>query len=145
MVGVGHPLRGDDYIGSFILRELKRSTNMMPVNVQLVNAEDSVESVITKLVELKPKHVIFIDACEMNMKPGEIRLIPVAATEYPFFTTHGIPLKLLSEQLLPESESWILAVQPKQVQFSDNPSPEVHRVALEISEYVSKLLTEVTN
>ena len=118
---------------------------MMPVNVQLTDAEDGVESVITKLVELKPKHVIFIDACEMNMKPGETRLISAAATEYPFFTTHGIPLKLLSEQLLPESESWILAVQPKQAEFSDSPSPEVRRAGLEISDYVSKLLTEVTN
>jgi len=145
MVGIGHPLRGDDYIGSFILRELKKSVNVMPVNVQLINAEDSVESVITRLVELRPKHVIFIDACEMNMRPGETRLIPVAATEYPFFTTHGIPLKLLSEQLLPESESWILAVQPKQVDFSDNPSPEVRRAGVEISDYVSKLLTEVNN
>ena len=145
MVGIGHPLRGDDHIGSFILRQLKRNANTIPVNVQLINAEDSVESVIPKLAELKPKHIIFIDACEMNMKPGETRLIPVATTEYPFFTTHGIPLKLLSKQLLPESESWILAVQPKQVEFSENPSPELRRVAREVSEYVSKVWTEVTS
>lgn len=145
IIGIGHPLRGDDYIGSCILKELKRSSNMIPVNVRLFDAEDSVESAISKLVELKPKYVIFIDTCEMNMKPGEIRLFPVAATEYPFFTTHGIPLKLLSERILPESECWILAVQPKQVEFSNDTSPEVREAGLSILEYVSKLLTEIAN
>jgi len=144
IIGIGHPFRGDDYIGSFILKELKRSSKI-PVNVQLLDAEDSVESIISKLVKLKPEHVIFVDACEMNLKAGGICLMPMAATEYPFFTTHGIPLKLLSKQILPESECWILAVQPKQVEFSDKLSPEVRRAGLTISEYVSKLLTGIAN
>lgn len=145
IIGIGHPLRGDDYIGSFILKELRRNAKMIPINVQLLDAENNVECIISKLVKLKPKHVIFIDACKMNLKPGGINLIPVTATEYPFFTTHGIPLKLLSKQFIPESECWILAVQPKQVEFSDTPSPEVRKAGIMISDYVSKLLTEAAN
>jgi len=142
IVGVGHPLRGDDYVGSLILKLLKRSVKRIPLNVQLFDAEDNVESTISKLTQTKPNHIIFIDACEMNMKPGETLLIPMSTTEYPFFTTHGIPLKLLSERILPESECWILAIQPKHLEFSNNPSPEVRRVGLMISKHLSKLLTE---
>ena len=78
-MGVGHPLRGDDYVGSFILKEIKRSK--LPPSFHLYDAEDSVESIVSKLVELKPKLIIFIDACELNEKSGETRMIPVAETE----------------------------------------------------------------
>jgi hydrogenase 3 maturation protease len=142
LIGIGHPLRGDDYIGSFILKGLIKHSKT-PLNAHLFDAEDSIESIVSKLVELKSKCIIFIDACEMNVAPGEIHLIPVAATEYPFFTTHGIPLKLLCERMLPESESWVLAVQPKQAEFSESLSPEVREAGLKISEYISKILMEV--
>ena len=134
-IGVGHPLRGDDYVGSYIVKDLiKRSKNKR--NVHLFDAEDSIETVIAKVVELRPKHVIFIDACEMNSRPGETHLISIAQTDYPFFTTHGIPLKLLAQKMLFESEAWVLAIQPKQVEFSGSLSPEVHEAGVSISEYI---------
>lgn len=134
-IGVGHPLRGDDYVGSYIVKEvMKRSKNRR--NVHLFDAEGSVETVIAKVVELKPSHVIFIDACEMNGQPGETQLISIDQTDYPFFTTHGIPLKLLAQKMLSESETWVLAIQPKQVEFSDRLSPEVQEAGKSISGYI---------
>jgi len=145
IIGIGHPLRGDDYVGSLILKLLIRNLKRIPQNVQLFDAENNVESTISKLAKTKPNNIIFIDACEMDIEPGGTRLIPASATEYPFFTTHGIPLKLLCERMLPESDCWILAIQPRRMEFSDNQSPEVHQVALMISEKLSKLLVEATN
>jgi len=134
-IGVGHPLRGDDYVGSYVMKEvMKRSKNRH--NVHLLDAEASIESVIAKASELKPGHVIFIDACEMNGQPGETQLLSMDMTDYPFFTTHGIPLKLLAQKMLPESKTWVLAIQPKQVEFGDGLSPEVQEAAKSISEYI---------
>ena len=138
-IGVGHPLRGDDYIGSHVVKEvMKRAEGRR--NVHLFDAEGSVETIIAKVVELKPSHVIFIDACEMSGQPGETRLISMDQTDYPFFTTHGIPLKLLAQKILSESETWVLAIQPKQVEFSDRLSPEVQEAGKAISEYILRRL-----
>jgi len=135
-VGVGHPFRGDDYVGSFVLKELGK--HKFPPSVHLYDAEDNVESIVSRLVELKPGCVIFVDACELNARPGETRMIPVVETEYPFFTTHGIPLKVLCERMLPECQSWVLAVQPEQVEFSDTLTPEVRRAAFMISDTIMR-------
>jgi len=142
-IGVGHPLRGDDYVGSYVVKELIKRVARKPLNVDFFDAEDSVDSVITKAIQTNPKHVIFIDSCQMNSQAGEIRLIPVSETDYPFFTTHGIPLKLLSERLLPESEAWVLAIQPKQIEFNEKISPEVSEAGVRILEFIVKKLMEV--
>ena len=144
-IGVGHPLRGDDYVGSYVAKELIRRVEHRPANVDFFDAEDSVESVITKASETEPKHVIFIDSCQMNAQPGEIHLVSVRETEYPFFTTHGIPLKLLSARLLSQSEAWVLAIQPKQVEFSEEMSSEVCEAGLMVSQFILNSLWRQTN
>lgn len=143
LIGVGHPLRGDDYVGSHVVKELMKGVEPKPLNVDFFDAEDGVESVITKVTEANPKCVIFIDSCEMNAEPGETHLISISETDYPFFTTHGIPLKVLAERLLPKSKAWVLAIQPKQIEFSEKMSPEVREAGALISEFIMKRLLEV--
>ncbi len=134
VVGVGHPLRGDDYVGSFIVKAVMNECRSNCVH--FLDAEEGVETVISKIVELRPKHVVFIDACEMNARPGEAALVPVAQTDYPFFTTHGIPLKLLAKQFLPRCQVWVLAVQPEQMEFNDRLSPRVRQSAVTVANFI---------
>lgn len=143
IVGMGHPLRGDDHVGSFVANSLVEQTNSaLRKGTYFFQAEDSVEALITRLTDLGPKQVVFIDACEMGAKPGETRLLTVGQTSYPFFTTHGIPLRVLSERLLPDSEVWVLAIQPKQTEFGYGLSPEVRDVAVRIAKFIMKVLEE---
>lgn len=143
-IGVGHPLRGDDYIGSYVIKEVMKRIRKRnsAFDVDFFDAEDSVESVIAKASRTRPEHVIFIDSCEMNAQPGEIRLISISETNYPFFTTHGIPLKLLSERLLTHAEAWVLAIQPKEVEFNEKMSPEVGEAGVLVSEFILEKLLE---
>jgi hydrogenase 3 maturation protease len=133
LVGVGHPLRGDDYVGSFIVESLGEKTSGA---IQFFNGEDNVEAIITRIGSLRPEHVVFIDACDMNLRTGEARLVTMNETNYPFFTTHGIPLKLLAERFLPNSQSWVLAIQPKQVEIGSSLSPKVSSSAKSIVEFI---------
>ena len=143
MVGVGHPFRGDDRVGSYVLKTiLEQMDSTLPEGIYLFDAEEDVEVVITKLADLAPENVIFIDACEMRMKPGDTQFLPIAETSYPFFTTHGIPLKLLAEQLLPRSGVWVLAIQPKQIDFGEDLTPEVLDAAVSISRFLTRTLEE---
>lgn len=143
LVGVGHPLRGDDYVGSQIVKILAEHVeSALPDGVYLFDAEGDVEAVITKLADVAPKHVIFIDACEMKLKPGETQLLSIEEIGYPFFTTHGIPLKVLAEQLLPNSQAWVLGIQPTQIEFGEDLSTAVNEVAISISRFLMKILEE---
>lgn len=138
LVGVGHPLRGDDYVGSYVAKNILRQTNSdMREGAYVFDAEAYIEVFITKLADLDPKHVIFIDACEINATPGEARLLSMAETGYPFFTTHAIPLKVLAEKLLPKSRVWVLAIQPRKTEFGEEMSSEVRDAAVSISEFMA--------
>lgn len=143
LVGVGHPLRGDDYVGSQIVKTLaEHAENVLPDGLCLFDAEGDVEAVITKLADVAPKHVIFIDACEMKLRPGEARLLSIEETNYPFFTTHGIPLKVLADRLLPRSKAWVLAIQPAQIEFSEDLSTEVEETSVSVSRFLMEILEE---
>jgi hydrogenase 3 maturation protease len=127
-------MRGDDFVGSFIVKALK---NKVPTDkVALFDSEDGVEWVISKIKNADPKHLILLDACQMNTDPGEISLIPLAETSYPFFTTHGIPLKLLTSKLLPSVETWILAIQPARMGLNESLSKQVLGTANSISNFI---------
>jgi hydrogenase maturation protease len=145
IVGVGHSLRGDDYVGSLIAKSLAKCTGNSAENgVYIFDAEENVEKVVRKLIRVAPRHVIFIDACEMHAKPGEARFLSIEETSYPFFTTHGIPLKLLAHQFLTESEAWVLAIQPASFEFNDRPSTEVDEAANAIIKFIASSLTEAS-
>ena len=141
LVGLGHPLRGDDYVGSFIVKTLMSECRRD--GVSFFDAEDGVERVVSQISKLNPKQVVFVDACDMNARAGDIALIPLAETNYPFFTTHGIPLKLLASRFLPESENWLLAIQPDIMEVNGHLSERVNRSAVDISSFISATLEEV--
>lgn len=143
LVGVGHPLRGDDYVGSYAMKRIiKARRGALSDSVYLFDAEDNVERVITRLSRIDPKQVIFIDACEMGARPAETKLLPVDESRYPFFTTHGIPLKVLAEQLLMGCKAWVLAIQPKETDFGDDLSPEVHDAADYVWKFIASSLAK---
>jgi hydrogenase 3 maturation protease len=143
IVGVGHPFRGDDYVGSYVLKGIIKATgDTLSDSVYLFDAEDNVERVITKLSRIDPKQVIFIDACEMGVRPAETKLLAIDETSYPFFTTHGIPLKVLAEQLLIRCKVSVLAIQPKQTEFGEALSPEVRDAAGYASEFIISSLAK---
>jgi len=139
LVGVGHPLRGDDYVGSFIVESLGETRSGA---IQFFNGEDNVESIIARIGTLRPKHVVFIDACDMNLRTGDARLVTMNETSYPFFTTHGIPLKLLTERFLPNSQCWALAIQPEQLAIGTSLSPNVTTSARSIVEFIKASMME---
>jgi len=140
LIGVGHPMRGDDYVGSFVIKTLIK--DIKTDRVIFFDAEDGIEWTISKLAKTPLRRVIVIDACEMNASPGEIVLVPLAETEYPFFTTHGIPLKLLASKLLPSVETSILAIQPGRMSLNDRLSPPVFAAANSVSEAIATTLWE---
>ena len=140
LVGVGHPMRGDDFVGSFIVKGLMK--RIRTNDVVLFDAEDGIEWVTSKIAAFNLRHLILLDACQMNAEPGRVALISLGETSYPFFTTHGIPLELLVSRLLPSVEASILAIQPGQMGLNESLSPAVSATADSISNFVEATLKE---
>jgi hydrogenase maturation protease len=143
IVGLGHPMRGDDFVGSYAMKAAMDAVDgKVPEGVYLFDAEDNLEALVSRLVKLGLKYLIFIDACEMERRSGEVVLLSVMETSYPFFTTHGIPLRVFAERFFADSEVWILAIQPKQTEFDRALSPEVRDAAAKISKSIVTNLME---
>lgn len=143
LVGMGHPLCSDDFAGSYVVKKIiVQAKHKLSEGVYLFDCEDNVEALITRIADVEAAHVVFVDACEMEAEPGETRLISVTQTSYPFFTTHGVPLKLLAEQLLSKSQVWILAIQPKRTDFGEHLSPEIRVAADSVSNFLATILKE---
>lgn len=126
IVGVGNPLRGDDFAGSFVAKKL--AGRLSDVCCPLVlDAEDSPEHAMGSVRDFGAETVIFIDTAIMGSPPGSVNLIDLQKTEYPYFSTHNVPLKLLASTMDDVKQSFLLGIQPKSTEFGEKMSNEVRR------------------
>jgi len=126
-VGVGNELRGDDGVGVYIAKKLKRR--------KTVNAGVAPENFIGKIKKMKPERIVIFDALEFGGKPGEVRVVDARKTEGLKISTHSLPLSFFCK-LFEGVEVYLIGIQPKSREFGSFMSEEVVRAA-------EKLLAEL--
>ena len=125
VVGVGNPIRMDDFVGVKIVRDLKGKVDSD--RVMLIEAETIPENHMQEIIDYKPTHILIIDAAITGLKPGEARLIdPEQLTDMPAFSTHMLPLRIFSEYLTKMTRASIalLLIEPKKVDFGEGLSAD---------------------
>ena len=77
------------------------------------------ENDIVAIRELRPTRLLIVDATDMGLNPGEIRIIdPADIAEMFMMTTHNMPLNYLIDQLKEDiGEVIFLGIQPDIVGF----------------------------
>lgn len=90
---IGNPYGGDDAVGPYISKKLKQ------LNIDVVDCKTTPENYTNVVKQFNPKRLIIIDAAEMGLKPGEIRIVPKEKIGVMTISTHGIPLSLLMDYL----------------------------------------------
>lgn len=104
---IGNPEGGDDAVGPYVARKLKKS------NVNVIDCKTNPENYTGVVKEKKPEKLIIIDATDMHLKPGEIRIIPKEKIGVMTISTHGIPLSVLMSYLEQYVEKVIfIGIQP---------------------------------
>ena len=100
----------DDAIGPYIADKLKGKKS----NDYLVLDCGTVPENYTAVVKRhNPKNLIIIDAVEMGLDPGEIRVVPKEKIGSMHVSTHGIPLSVLIEYLREHIENiFLIGIQP---------------------------------
>lgn len=113
---VGNEMMGDDAAGPLLARMLKNA----PVNEwEVLDGGNVPENSLFKIREMQPEHVLIVDAADMDLQTGEIRLIDKDSIGSLFLmTTHSLPLSYLMESMLGfVSKVELVGIQPEVVAF----------------------------
>ena len=140
IAGIGNPIRMDDFVGVKIVQDLQ---GKLPGNVHLIECETVPESFMDEIVQLKPSHVLLIDAAVMELKPGEVRLLDAEkVTNFPAISTHMLPLRVFCDYItqLAGAKIALLLIQPGNTEFGEGLTPEVQEAAERITEILLKAL-----
>ncbi len=143
VAGIGNPIRGDDFVGVKIVQDLKDKVSK---NVYLIECETVPESFMHVIVDLKPSHVLLIDAAVLRLKSGETRLFfPEQIADFPAVTTHVLPLRIFCEYVtkMTRAKIALLLIEPENTEFGEGLTTEVQAAAEKIVVVLRKLLSEI--
>lgn len=126
VVTVGNLMMGDDAAGPLLAQKMQGA----PLeNWGALDGGAAPENYLYLIRELTPEQVLVIDAADMDLAPGEIRLIGTDRIEDPFLmTTHTLPLSYLVQSLrefVPKVD--LVGIQPQVVAFGYPVSAEVRQ------------------
>ena len=134
---IGNPDGGDDAVGSYIAEILKKE------KIDVIDAQTYPENYTGKIKTLKPENLIIIDAIDMNLEPGEIRIVPIEKIGVMTISTHGLPLSLIIGYLEKDIKNIkLVGIQPKKI--SGEITQEIKKSAKELLSIIkSNKLNEI--
>ena len=95
---VGNSMMGDDGAGP-LLAEM--CTANPAGNWQVIDGGSAPENDVVAIRELRPDRLLIVDATDMGLNPGEIRIVdPDDIAEMFLMTTHNMPLNYLIDQII---------------------------------------------
>jgi hydrogenase 3 maturation protease len=133
VVTVGNLMMGDDAAGPLLAKAMLGS----PVDGwDVLDGGSAPENCLFLIREMAPGQVLILDAADMDLEPGAIRLIGPEKLGDPFLmTTHTLPLSYLLESLqefVPKVD--LLGIQPMVVAFGYPVSAEVRQAVGQVYE-----------
>jgi hydrogenase 3 maturation protease len=89
---IGNREGGDDAVGPWIADQLSKCH--LP-HLIVIDAGILPENFTGVVKQYNPDSLILIDAIEMNLSPGDVRIVPPEKIGLIHISTHGIPLSVL--------------------------------------------------
>jgi len=142
VVTLGNEFRGDDAVGVMLAEYLVEAGYQDVV----LNAGIMLENLIALIIRRNPDVIIFVDAIDAKLKPGDIYICRLDETidEITPLTTHKLPLRFIAKFIkseLPNSELILIGVQAKNYTFGSIMSNEVKNSLEALKQLIRKLLT----
>jgi hydrogenase 3 maturation protease len=131
-LGVGSPLRADDSVGLYIVTELEqRLKSDAETEYLFFLGESAPENFSGAIRSQTPSHVVIFDAAEMGKEPGVLTLIEPEQIGGVSFSTHMLPLKILTDYLVKTIDCKIVVIgmQPKLLEFAYPFTPVIKAAA----------------
>jgi hydrogenase 3 maturation protease len=125
IAGIGNEIRKDDFVGVKIVQELMGKVSK---KVHLIECETVPESFMDEIIELKPSHVLLIDAALLGLKSGEIQLYDAEkVVNIPSISTHTLPIRIFCDYIteLTKTKIALLLIQPQNTEFGEGLSSKI--------------------
>ena len=107
---IGNRQGGDDAIGPYIADRLNEKVNDFVV----LDCGTVPENFTSVVKQHETRNLIIIDAIDMELNPGETRIVPKEKIGTMHISTHGIPISILMTYLEEYIENiFFLGIQPK--------------------------------
>lgn len=145
-MGVGNPLRGDDGLGPLFLDilydKLVKITDKNTDNIYLLNSESTPENHTLEIRNLKPSHIIIVDAVEFDTTPGSIIKIDKNQIDTFNVSTHTMPISFIINYIEETVGSKVLTIgiQPKQMTLVNVISDEIKESIEELANYLVEII-----
>lgn len=138
IVGVGNPIRQDDNIGAEIVDGLE---GRVPKTTILLKSETIPEEYIGQIADLKPTHVLVIDAALLGLQPGSARLNESTELPETVISTHTFPIQIFCQTLVEMTSTKIamLLIQPKDTGFGEGLTSELDSTKRELVDLLVKI------
>lgn len=145
-LGIGSDLRGDDSVGGYVVKELKRTVKTFGGKLKFFFGYTAPENITGEIKKFRPAYLVIIDSAELGASPGSFRIIPSEKIGGISFSSHRMPLKIMTDYLLNsiKCDSIVIGIQPKSTDFGRPLSDEAlrgsERLILQVKEALNFLL-----
>jgi len=172
ILGIGSELRGDDAAGILTAQQIEKTISKTYKNkvchserseesrphshqtlrcaqgdtntpeVRVFIGDTAPENLTGEIKRYQPTHLIIIDSADLDIEPGQIRLINPEQIGGTSFCTHMLPTSVLINYLMQSFKFEIIAIgiQPKTLTFGAKPSKEARQAAKQLSRVIVESL-----
>ena len=139
IIGLGNIIRGDDGLGPKLIELLKARK----VNASLFDCGTVPENYIFPILSTSCDTVILVDAADLGIEPGGVRVFGLEEIGNVSFSTHNPSPRLFTDLLKTGKENmniFVVSVQPKSMALGEPLSEEVLRGLATLSETFFQVL-----
>jgi hydrogenase 3 maturation protease len=137
VLGVGNRLKGDDGAGPYVVDLLDSTTQAGSQRAASVRGPAALdcgtipENYTSVLRRLRPGHVVIVDAADMGLAPGSVRIVPKERAGALGLSTHSMPLSLFMDYIGGLCGTvTLIGIQPLSMRLGDGVSQPVRSAAL---------------
>lgn len=141
VLGIGNRLGGDDAAGSRvvdILNQRRHGAKACPGSeLTAIDAGTAPESYTSVIRQHRPDLLILVDAADMGLPPGALRIITPDKISIPSFSTHRMPLSAFISYVKEFcGEVLLVGVQPRQAETGSRLSKAVRESVSNLAEVI---------
>jgi hydrogenase 3 maturation protease len=141
VLGIGNRLGGDDAAGNCVVDMLnqrkKRADASLFIEITAIDADTAPESFTSVIRQHRPDLLIIVDAADMCLPPGALRIIPPEKISTLSFSTHHMPLSMFVSYVKEFCAKILLVgVQPEGTEMNKYLSRVVRKSVKELAELI---------
>ena len=120
IVGIGNALRGDDGFNPALIEQIQGKVGCI-----CIDAGSAPEKFLGVIVKEEPDTILFVDAADLDLEPGQYRILEPADIVKCGLTTHDMSSRMLIEFLENQTKAniFMLGVQAQHVSLGEAMSP----------------------